>query len=411
VTTELDLRNRPGRADLDWFRTMRDQDPVWWDDTTRTWNAFRYADVSAILADHHTFSSDFSKILPEAEEFMEGNILAMDPPRHHQLRGLVSLAFSPKAIAQLENRIAELTEELLDATDGREHLELVHDLAYPLPVTVIAEMLGVPSADRPLFKTWADALLQRPNLGRRDKATLEEVRRDLDHFRDYLHAHVERRRAEHRSDLLADLVAAEIDGHRLSDAEIVGFATLLLLAGHITTTILLGNTILCLDEYPELQAALRADPSAIPSTIEEVLRFRSPFSRTARVTTCEVLLGDQRIAGRELVTVWLLSANHDERQFAQPEEFCIKRNPNPHLAFGKGIHFCLGAPLARLEARIALGILLRRFDSLRVDAAFPLEAYTNPAMNGVKSLHLQVQPRRRLSGRRAVRASNPRSFS
>ncbi|MBV8717531.1 MAG: cytochrome P450 [Chloroflexi bacterium] len=393
VTTELELRTRPGRTNLDWFRTMRDEHPIWWDDSTRSWNAFRYADVSAILGDYHTFSSDFSKVFPDAAEFTEGNIVAMDPPHHHQLRGLVSLAFSPKAIAQLEERIAALTEELLDATNGNDQLELVNDLAYPLPVTVIAEMLGVPAADRPLFKTWADALLQRPNQDRLDRAALEDVTRDLDHFRDYLHHHVERRRAEHRSDLLGDLVAAEIDGHRLSDAEIVGFATLLLLAGHITTTILLGNTILCLDEYPDVRAALRTDPRAIPSTIEEVLRFRSPFSRTARVTTSDVQLGGQHIPAQALVNVWLLSANHDERQFAQPEEFCMHRNPNPHLAFGKGIHYCLGAPLARLEARIALGILLRRFDTLRVDPAFPLEAYANSGMNGVKSLHLQVQPR------------------
>jgi len=227
---------------------------------------------------------------------------------------------------------------------------------------------------------------------RRDQAALEQVRHDLDNFRNYLQEHVSRRRVQPRSDLLGDLVAAEIDGKRLSDAEIVGFATLLLLAGHITTTILLGNILLCLDEYPEVQDAVRAEPARIPGTIEEVLRFRSPFSRTARVTTKDVYLCDQRIAARELINVWLLSANHDERQFAYPEEFWISRNPNPHLAFGKGIHFCLGAPLARLEARIALTILLQRFDRLRVDPAFPLEAYVNPGMNGVESLHLDVKP-------------------
>jgi cytochrome P450 len=372
---------------------MRDNQPVWWDSDAKAWNVFRYADVSAVLADYHTFSSDFTQIFPDTAPLTEGNILAMDPPHHNQLRSLVSLAFSPKAIAQLEPRISDVTNELLDLdnTANSQHLELVSDLAYPLPVTVIAEMLGVPAADRPLFKSWADKLLERQNLDRSDKAMLDKVAADLERFHDYLREHVERRHIESKHDLLGDLVAAEIDCQRLTDSEIVGFATVLLLAGHITTTILLGNTMLCLDEYPEVQDALRADPALIPGAIEEVLRFRSPFSRTARVTTTEVELGGRVIPPRQLVNVWLLSANHDERQFDAPEDFNIYRSPNPHVAFGKGIHFCLGAPLARLEARIALGLFLRRFSRFRVDRRVPLQPYTNPGMNGVRALDLLVE--------------------
>jgi cytochrome P450 len=386
----------PLLQDLEWYRTMRDTDPVSWDAKTKTWNAYRYKDVATVLADYRTFSSDFSEVFPDRaglkEELSEGNILAMDPPRHHQLRSLVSRAFSPRAIARLEARIGELTEELLDQIRGRSRIELVSGLAYPLPVTVIAELLGVPADDRPRFKVWADALLARDTIDPTDKAAIEAAAVDLRKFHDYLREHMARRRVEPRQDLLSDLIAAEIDGQRLNDQEIVGFGTILLLAGHITTTLLLGNTLLCLDEHPQAQDALRADPAAIPLAIEEVLRYRSPVTRTTRVTTTEVRLGHQVIAPGQLVNVWLLSANHDEREFQNPDDFVVDRHPNPHVAFGKGIHFCIGAPLARLEGRVALGVLLRRFSRLRVDPEQPLEPYANPGFSGSRTLHLLVEP-------------------
>jgi cytochrome P450 len=386
----------PLLQDLEWYRTMRDTDPVSWDPKTKAWNVYRYEDVTTVLADYRTFSSDFSEVFPDragvGDELSEGNILAMDPPRHHQLRSLVSRAFSPRAIARLEPRIGELTEELLDQIWGRSRIELVSELAYPLPVTVIAELLGVPADDRPRFKVWADALLARDTIDPTDKAAIEAAAVDLRRFHDYLREHVARRRVEPRQDLLSDLIAAEIDGQRLNDQEIVGFGTILLLAGHITTTLLLGNTLLCLDEHPQAHDALRADPAAIPLAIEEVLRYRSPVTRTTRVTTTEVRLGHQVIAPGQLANVWLLSANHDEREFQNPDDFVVDRHPNPHVAFGKGIHFCIGAPLARLEGRVALGVLLRRFSRLRVDPEQPLEPYANPGFSGSRTLHLLVEP-------------------
>jgi cytochrome P450 len=186
-------------------------------------------------------------------------------------------------------------------------------------------------------------------------------------------------------------VTAEIDGETLSDREIVGFAALLLLAGHITTTALLGNAIRCLDENSDAQAALRADPARIPSAVEEVLRYRSPFVRLARCTTVDVDLGGTPIPARQLVVGWLLSANHDERQFEDPDRFVIRRDPNPHVGFGPGIHFCPGAPLARLESRIAIGILLRRYADIRVDHSRPLDIYVNPGFNSTMTLRVVVQ--------------------
>jgi cytochrome P450 len=380
---------RTALADVDHLRHMRDTQPVWRDPESGAWYIYRYDDVAAVLSDARTFSSNFGELLAEHHDGLgEGNILAMDPPRHDQLRSLVSQAFTPRAIAQLEGRIGQLTEELLNQTHGATELELVADLAYPLPVTVIAELLGVPATDRARFKEWADVLLEQGIRDPRDESAIATARAQVQHFHDYLREYVGDRRAQPRSDLLSDLVAAEIAGQRLSDNEIVGFATILLIAGHITTTLLLGNTILCLDENLAAQAALRADPTAIPTAIEEALRFRSPVPMTARVTTAEVQLADQAIGSKQLIYPSLCSANHDERKFNRPDEFLIDRHPNPHLAFGRGIHFCLGAPLARLESRIVLGILLRRFTSIRVDPARPVTTYAR--FNGVRELHLLV---------------------
>jgi cytochrome P450 len=381
------MSQTPGDADQ--LRRMRDTQPVWRDPNTGAWNVYRYDGVAGILSDARTFSSNFGELFPDHHDgLLEGNIVAMDPPRHDQLRSLVSQAFTPRAIAQLEGRIGDLTEELLNQIQGASQFELVAALAYPLPVTVIAELLGVPAADRGRFKEWADALLDQDIRDPRDEAALAAARVQVRHFHDYLREHVGRRRLQPRSDLLSDLVAAEIDGQRLSDDEIVGFATILLVAGHITTTLLLGNTILSLDGHPAAQTALRADPSAIPTAIEEALRYRSPVPTTARVTTTEVQLADQVLGAKELIYLSLLSANHDERRFDCPDEFLIDRHPNPHLAFGRGIHFCLGAPLARLESRIVLGLLLRRFTWIRVDPDQPVQTYAR--FNGVRQLHLQV---------------------
>lgn len=378
---------------LSWYRTMRDTDPVSYDRKSKAWRVFRYQDVATILADHTTFSSDLRAVMPEASDLIEGNILGLDPPRHHRLRSLVSKVFTPSAIGRLESRVAELTEDLLDATGGRAQLELVDDLSYPLPVIVIADLLGVPSRDRPKFREWADALLAQDNRDtlRVDKAQREKARVQLNKFYDYLGEHVAARRKQPGDDLLTNLVNAEIDGEKLSDREIVGFATILLLAGHITTTALLGNAIRTLDENPDAQGALRADPTRIPAAIEEVLRYRSPFALLARCTTTEVELGSRIIPARQLVTAWLLSANHDERQFDHPDRFVIDREPNPHIGFGRGIHFCLGAPLARLESRVAIGILLRRYSDIRVDRSHPLEPYANPGFNSTRNLHLVVE--------------------
>ncbi|HEX4216627.1 MAG TPA: cytochrome P450 [Candidatus Dormibacteraeota bacterium] len=370
----------PGLEQLDRYRRMRDQAPVWRDPRTDVWHVYGYDAAAAILADHGTFSSDFTLVRPEGLEEMPGNIITMDPPRHHQFRGLVSQAFTPRSIALLEDRIEAITEDLLDRIGDRDRIELVSDLANPLPVTVIAELLGVPATDRPQFQRWVDDGINRP------AHTTDG--NPLKPFLDYLQGHVAEHRTHPAPDLIGRLIEAEVDGRRLTDAEICGFSTVLLIAGNITTTHLLGNAALCLDEHPDAQRALRSDPSLIPAAIEEVLRYRSPVAQQERYTTREVRIGGAVVPARRMMRVWLHAANHDEREFDRPEEFRIGREPNRHLGFGKGVHFCLGAPLARLEARVALAALLRRYPWLRLDPSTPPVVNPNLEFTGMLSVNL-----------------------
>jgi len=204
----------------------------------------------------------------------------------------------------------------------------------------------------------------------------------------YLAEHAAERRRRPRADLLTRLVHAEVDGERLPDDQVINFAILLLLAGHITTTMLLGNTVLCLDAHRELQEKVRADRGLIPPVIEESLRLLTPFAAIGRATTREAVLGGITIPADEMLLVWLAAANRDPRQFPDPDVFDPARDPNPHLAFGRGVHFCLGAPLARLEGRVALNILLDRVGTLRTDPDDPVEFLPAPTLTGVRRLPL-----------------------
>ncbi|MGH3777489.1 MAG: cytochrome P450 [Pseudonocardiaceae bacterium] len=362
-----------GRTLLPWLREMRDEHPVW-RDGYGIWHVFRYADAERAISDPQVFSSDVGRVLPVGEKFTQGNLLRTDPPRHHTLRRLVGAAFSPKVVTGLAPRIAEISHELLDST-GAAEFDLVSALAYPLPVTVIAELLGLPASDRELFRSWADKLFDRdmadlndPELGRKiDDATADMLA--------YLREHCADRRAHPRQDLISRLAAVEADGERLSDEEVVNFSVVLLIAGHITTTALLGNMVLCMDEHPDVWAELRADRCLVEAAIEEVLRYRSSFTQVGRVTMVETELAGQIIPADAIVTPWLLSANRDEREFADPDRFDIHRGSNHHLAFGYGIHFCIGQLLARVEGRVAVGVLLDRYAEIRVAPGVPLEFY------------------------------------
>ncbi|MBB5852842.1 cytochrome P450 [Amycolatopsis umgeniensis] len=386
-----------------WLRGDFPADPVGFDAETGMWNVYGHAEALKTLSDPKVFSSDTTRLIPQElapdkDLFVDGNLLQMDPPDHKKLRTLVSHAFTPKVVADLEPRIAALTNELLDVVDGADSMELVTHLAYPLPVIVIAELLGIPASDRDLFKEWVDTMLrnsQQRSLIKQteeDKKASDETMEQLKNLVNYLGEHVDDRRRNPREDLLTKLVEAEVDGEKLTQNEVVNFANVLLLAGHITTTMLLGNTVLCLDSHPDEYRRVREDRSLLPATIEESLRFLSPFALVARATTTDVELGGRTIPADSMLAIWVAAANRDPRAFTDPGTFDPARAHNPHLAFGRGIHFCIGAPLARLEGKTALNILLDRFPDLRTDPAVPPSFIPSPNMTGVNELQLLLKP-------------------
>ena len=384
---------------LAWLEQLRQRGQVHYDEKQQAWQVLGHPEVSTVLSDPARFSSDLGSLMPEQEDmklFQKGNFVRLDPPRHRKLRGLVSQAFTPRMVAGLEPRIAAVTTELLDATGGSERFDLIDELAYPLPVIVIAELLGIPTADRAVFRRWADTLFERTDVDP-DKSLISVAQESIDalaptlhEMNSYLLDHIHARRARPGDDLTSKLLQAEVDGERLDDEEIVGFVGLLLLAGHITTTATLGNTIVSFDEHPAA-AEVRSDPALLPAAIEEVLRHRTPFPRLARRATTDVEVGGSAVPANAIIITWLTAANRDARVFAEPNVFDIHRKPNAHLTFGHGIHFCLGAPLARLEARIALGILLERYREICVASDAPVE-HRNPwVMVSVTKLPLQVR--------------------
>jgi hypothetical protein len=384
-----------------WLRGRRADRPVRFDETLGMWNVYGYPEALEVLNDHGTFSSDTARLFPVPVDgpLVEGDMGQLDPPEHRKLRTLVSHAFTPKIVADLEPRITRLTHELLDAVGDPGEVELMTELAYPLPVIVIAELLGVPTSDRPLFQRWMDTMSEsmtdaQPSLAEDDVAqvrafqvTMEQMRQLLD----YLREHAAERRRRPRQDLLSQLVQAQADGARLTDDQVVNFAKMLLIAGYLTTTMLLGNTVLCLDAHPDQAALVRGDRSLVPTLIEESLRFLSPIAATYRVTTADVEIGGRRVPRDQMLMVWLAAANRDERQFADPDVFVAARDPNPHLGFARGVHFCLGAPLARLEVRIALNILLDRYPRLRTDPDHPPTFMPAADTTGVSSLRLRTR--------------------
>lgn len=340
-------------------------------------HVYGYAEAVEVLGNPHDFSNDVARLMVgETElddEFHEGTLLQSDPPEHNKLRKIISRAFTPRMVAGLEPRIAEVTGELLDAVAGSDAIELSDVLTYPMPVIVICELLGVPHSDRDLFRQWVDRMatsavaLTSGNRDPNQEIDPQAAMRVVPELFAYLREHAADRRRTPREDLLTELVQAEVDGERLSDAAVVNFANELLVVGHVTTTALLGNTVLCLAGHPDTAARVRDDRSMIPALVEESLRFMSPIVISYRAARRRTEIAGVRVQPDQLVAVNLAAANRDDRTFADPHRFDLDRDPNPHIAFGRGIHFCLGAPLARLEGRVAMELLLERFPKLRTD--------------------------------------------
>jgi cytochrome P450 len=364
---------------------MRRTAPVYFDASHYSWNVFRYQDVQQALSDYAHFSSQFGNGRQDASQPLGASMISTDPPRHRQLRALVTQAFTPRAVDALAPRIATIVNDLLDQVMARGEMDVIDDFGVPLPVTVIAEMLGIPPADRERFKLWSDAVVSSADAGGGDGYSDGAGRAMAAYFMEM----IEQRRRAPGDDLISGLLAAEIDGQHLTLPELLGFGSLLLVAGNETTTNLLGNALLTFAERPDIWAQLRADPQLLPQAIEEVLRYRSPVQSMFRVTTSEVTLGEKTIPSGSWVIAWIGSANHDEAQFADPGTYDLQRTPNRHLAFGHGIHFCLGAPLARLEARIALQAMLERFRSVELVPGARLERMPSTIVYGPRSVPMR----------------------
>jgi cytochrome P450 len=376
------------------YARLRGAAPVLRDPRSGTWMLLDYDGVKRALTDHAAFASDVSL----AGRGNLGWMIFTDPPRHTKLRALVMRAFTPRAVVALEPRIREIARGLLDRTAGRGEMELVADFSVPLPLMVIAELLGAPAADWPRFRAWGDAIMALANTvspGPEAQQAVARFRAAHAEMREYLGPLLARRRAAPEDDLLTRLTAAEVDGEWLTDDEILAFFQLLLLAGHETTTNLLDNAVLAFHEHPDQLARLRAAPYLLPSAIEEVLRYRSPVQAAFRVAMRDVELHGQTIPARSLVLAMIGSANRDPQQFADAERFDVAREPNLHVAFGHGIHFCVGAPLARLEARVALPMLLEHlgdYAPAEGSAWEPREAFH---VHGPSRLPLRFGPARR----------------
>src|SRR5262249_16753171 len=322
----------------------------------RIFSVFRYADVQAILRDADSFSSVFDAALVAKDADLpparRPSMLGSDPPEHTRLRSLVGKAFTPRIIQRLEARMGGIAEGLLDEALARREVDLVQALTYPLPVTVIGEIIGIPAADRERFKAWSDQAVA--NLGVAFMAGIdpERIRRQValfEEMRAYLVPLAEERRSAPREDLLTGLVRAEHEGSKLSYDEMLSMVVLLLVAGNETTTTWICNAVLELVPRPEEQEKLRAAPELVPRALEEVLRFASPVQFAPRRATRAAELHGVAIREHDILLCWIGSANRDETCFADPERFDPARDPNPHVSFGFGIHYCLGANLARLE--------------------------------------------------------------
>ncbi|RKN80429.1 cytochrome P450 [Paenibacillus ginsengarvi] len=367
------------------FRDRRSVSPVLYHPDSNGWSVYKYSDVKAIFSDHERFSSHTGRT-PTKEEPIEASILRKDPPKHRQLRSLVSQAFTPRAIESLVPRIQAVTDRLLDEAEAKGKgaaIDAVGEFTGPLPVLIIADMLGIPPEDIGLFKRWSDELVGN---------NADDFFRCQQEMSVYFSDVVESRRLEPRDDLISRLVAASINNERLSELELIGFCILLLVAGNETTTNLISSALLCLNGSEEARARLIGSEAQLPGAIEEVLRYCSPVQHMIRRVTADTEFRGFRLTAGQIVQLWIGSANHDEDVFASPETFDIARDPNPHLAFGHGIHFCLGALLARLEARIAIQSLLARFPAFAADRTYPLERLPSSIIFGVKRLPLTLCP-------------------
>lgn len=373
-----DLRSPEAQAEPHAFlRRLREHDPVHWSAPNRAWVITSHAEVSAAFLDRELSSDRLTPLearmsdegrerMKETFDLLRGWMVFRDPPVHTRLRDTVRQAFTPRAMAALAPRIQAVIDDLLDGLDGRDEIELIESFAFPLPAIVIAEQLGVPVEDREQFKTWSTKLgglvfgaVEVPD--RRELASEGAAE-----FTEYFTRLIRQYEAAPGDNLISALIAARDRGDSIPDELMVGACTLLLFGGHETTTGLIANGMTRLLEHPDQVAMLRADPGLLEPAIEECLRYEGPAHTMVRLVQHEHERGGHTLRPGDRVYLSMAAANRDPDVFEEPDRFDITRQPNPHLGFGHGLHFCLGAPLARLETRLAFSALLKRYPNLRL---------------------------------------------
>lgn len=384
------------------YAELRREDPVHWSPLLQLWLVTRYDDVLAVLRDHQRFSSERTRATNPFVRQLEAvrqasgplgrapTMLSLDPPAHTRMRNLVNKAFTPRMVERVRPHIQEIADQLLDGLEEPHRIDIVRDLAVPLPVIVIAETLGVPPADRERFKAWSSDVantlggpLQAEDLLRRAQQSSLELA-------DYFRGQIELRRSEPRDDLLSALIAAEEQGDLLSEDEMLATCILLLIAGNETTTNLIGTGMLALLRHPDQLRLLQEEPSLMPAAVEEMLRYDPPAQLTSRVATEPVILRGKKIEPGQIVLPVLAAANRDPEQFPDPDRFDIRRRGARHLSFGYGIHYCLGAPLALAEAEVAFATLLRRFPHLEGEFDAP-QWGSSFILRGLQSLPVRLR--------------------
>lgn len=382
------------------FKRFREEAPVWWSEKGKYWLVTRHAEASEILTNldyekqlqRWRQINPIARLLPAVKKATESRskwMLNMDPPDHTRMRALVNKAFTPSVVSGLAPHIESIANDLLDAAEAKGEIDIIHDFAFPLPITVIAQMLGVPHQDRDLFREHSHALT----------ATLEPTpslkgvdagNKAVDALIDYLRPLVAERRKNPQKDLISSLIAAEEEGNKLTEEELLQNCVLLLVAGHETTVNLIGNSILDLLRHPEQWEMIKADPSLIPAAVQETLRYDSPIQLVRRLAAEDMELGGQKIKDGDMVSIALGAANHDPAVFDNPDVFNIKREQKRNLAFSQGIHHCLGASLAEAEGRIALQTISKRFPNLKLKST-KLDWRESPVFRGVNTLPATIK--------------------
>ncbi|MBX0355339.1 cytochrome P450 [Bacillus toyonensis] len=357
-----------------WYQFMRDNHPVHYDEEQDVWNVFLYEDVNRVLSDYRLFSSRRERrqfAIPPLETRI--NINSTDPPEHRNVRSIVSKAFTPRSLEQWKPRIQAIADELVKNIKKYDEVNIVNQFAAPLPVTVISDLLGVPTTDRKQIKEWSDILFM-PYSKERFNDLDAEKGIALNEFKAYLLPIVQEKRYHLTDDIISDLIRAEYEGERLTDEEIVTFSLGLLAAGNETTTNLIINSFYCfLVDSPGIYQELREEPKLVAKAIEEVLRYRFPVTLARRITEDTNIFGPL-MKKDQMIVAWVSAANLDENKFSHASKYNLHRIGNEkHLTFGKGPHFCLGAPLARLEAEIALSTFINAFEKIELSPSFNLE--------------------------------------